>query len=81
MNTHEDHRRSGAKSISYRILSITVDSCVAYFFTRNATLSAAVVLLVNGYSTLLYYIHERIWAHIYWGRKPARLPQGNLMSK
>lgn len=65
----ERHRRTGAKSISYRILSISVDSLVAYFFTRDAALSATIVIFVNGYSTALYYLHERIWAHIEWGRK------------
>jgi uncharacterized membrane protein len=63
------HKRSGAKALSYRILSISVDSMVAYFFTQNVALSAGIVLFVNGYSTLLYYFHERIWAHIHWGRK------------
>ena len=66
---HETHKRSIIKSISYRILSISVDYIVAYFFTRDATLSLGIVVLVNGYSTLLYYSHERVWAHIHWGTK------------
>ena len=70
MNAPEQHRRSGAKPLTYRLLGISVDSCVAYFFTRDASLSAMIVLLVNGYSTLLYYLHERVWAHISWGQKP-----------
>ncbi|OGZ05946.1 MAG: hypothetical protein A2845_04050 [Candidatus Lloydbacteria bacterium RIFCSPHIGHO2_01_FULL_49_22] len=65
----EKHRRTGVKSISYRLLSISIDSAVAYFFTRDAALSAGIVIFVNGYSTALYYLHERIWAHIQWGRK------------
>lgn len=65
----ELHRRSIAKSVSYRIASIVADSFVAYFFTRNVALSAGIVIFVNGYSTLLYYLHERIWAHIHWGHQ------------
>jgi uncharacterized membrane protein len=65
----ETHPRSLAKSISYRVLSVSVDGAVAYFFTRNIILSAGIVLLVDTYSTLLYYLHERIWAHIRWGRR------------
>lgn len=64
----EKHSRSLFKSISYRIVSITADSIAAYFFTRDATLSAGIVLVVNGYSTVLYYLHERAWANIHWGR-------------
>ncbi len=66
----ELHRRSIAKSVSYRIVSITVDALVAYFFTRDVALSAGIVIFVDGYSTLLYYLHERVWAHIHWGRRP-----------
>jgi uncharacterized membrane protein len=65
----EKNRRSATKSATYRMLSLCVDSVVAYFFTRNAALSAGIVLLVNGYSTVLYYLHERVWAHIKWGRE------------
>ena len=65
----EKHSRSIVKAISYRIISITADSIVAYFFTRDALLSAGIVVLINGYSTVLYYVHERVWANIHWGRK------------
>ena len=60
----EKSHRSLIKSITYRILSITADAIVAYFFTRNAIATLGIVTLVNGYSTLLYYFHERAWAYI-----------------
>ncbi len=65
----EKHSRSVTKAISYRLLSITVDSIVAYFITRDALLSLGIVIFVNSYSTVLYYLHERVWANIHWGRK------------
>ena len=64
----EKHSRSLIKSISYRIVGITADSIAAYFFTRDIQLSATIVIFVNTYSTILYYLHERAWAHIHWGR-------------
>ncbi|MCF7815848.1 MAG: DUF2061 domain-containing protein [Candidatus Pacebacteria bacterium] len=66
---HEKHSRSVVKSVVYRTLSISADSLVAYFFTRNAIATFTIVAIVNGYSTILYYLHERIWAHITWGQK------------
>jgi len=69
MKPLEVHPRSIAKSITYRVLSLSADSGVAYFFTRDVALSAGIVILVNTYSTLLYYLHERVWAHIFWGRQ------------
>ena len=66
----ETHPRSIAKSVSYRVLSIIADYSAAYLFTRNLALSAGIVLVVDFYSTVLYYFHERIWAHVEWGRRP-----------
>ena len=65
----EAHPRSIVKSISYRVLSIAADSTAAYLFTHDVALSTGIVLFVNLYSTLLYYFHERAWAHIHWGHK------------
>jgi uncharacterized membrane protein len=65
----EKHSRSLIKSISYRLLSIAADSIAAYFFTHDAALSAGIVIVINSYSTVLYYLHERVWANIHWGRK------------
>ena len=69
MASGEKHRRSGVKAVSYRLLSITADSIAAFLFTHDVALTAGIVLFVNAYSTVLYYTHERIWAHIHWGRK------------
>lgn len=65
----EKHSRSLAKAITYRILHITCDAIIAYFFTKNIFATAGIVALVNGYSTVLYYLHERIWVHITWGKR------------
>ena len=66
----ETHNRSLAKSISYRVVSVIIDALVAYYFTHNVVLSAGIVIFVDSYSTLVYYLHERFWAHINWGRRP-----------
>lgn len=63
----EKHSRSLIKAISYRLLSITADSMAAYFFTHDAKVTVGIVVVANTYSTLLYYFHERAWAHIHWG--------------
>jgi uncharacterized membrane protein len=65
---NEKHQRSIIKSITYRILSITADAFVAYFFTKSAIATLGIVTLVNGYSTILYYFHERAWAYIPLGK-------------
>lgn len=69
MAFYEQWKRSAIKSASYRVLSITVDTMVAYFFTRDEKMTFAIVAFVNGYSTALYYIHERLWNRIHVGKE------------
>lgn len=69
LRSKELHRRSIIKSISYRLLSMAADTVAAYFFTRNVRETIGIVIIINSYSTLLYYFHERAWAHIHWGHR------------
>ena len=70
----EFHSRSIVKSVSYRVVMIMVDYIAAYFFTRDIKLSIGIVIFVETYSTILYYLHERVWAHIHWGHQSAITP-------
>lgn len=72
----EAHKRSVVKAISYRILSMTADTIAAYVITHDVAMTFGIVVFVNGYSTLLYYFHERVWAHVRWGR--TRIPEGTI---
>lgn len=76
----ETHNRSLVKSVSYRVVSVMVDAIVAYYFTRNVALSAGIVIFVDAYSTLIYYLHERAWAHIHWGRGSVPTGSGSVTS-
>ena len=68
---HEKHSRSVIKAISYRILSISVDTLFVYLITQKIELTLGIVLITNTYSTFLYYMHERIWNRLpfFRGRK------------
>ena len=61
-------RRSLAKSLSFRMVSITTDLIVIYLFTRKAALSLEIALGANITSTIMYYIHERVWNRVHWGK-------------
>lgn len=69
LRSKELHRRSIIKSISYRLLSMAADTVAAYFFTKSINETIGIVLIINSYSTILYYLHERTWAHIHWGHR------------
>lgn len=62
------HARSLIKGVSWRAVGTMDTIFIAYFFTKNS-LSA---LKIGGFEVfskiLLYYLHERIWGKLKWGR-------------
>lgn len=65
----ETATRSLVKSISYRIV-IIISVFITVLFNTNdydATFRITAIAAVTG--TILYYIHERVWSLIRWGRK------------
>lgn len=61
--------RSFVKAISYRILGTLSSFAIAYLITKNATLSGAIAFWETILKIFIYYIHERGWNMIQWGRK------------
>jgi len=64
-------RRSAVKAASYRILIVCLDSTVIYLLTGKARLAFGFMIISNIYTTVGYFIHERVWTHIKWGMDPA----------
>lgn len=65
----ESHRRSIAKAISYRLLGSGTTMFVCYLLSRDVTLSVSAGLLDTVFKTGLYFLHERMWNHIPYGRQ------------
>ena len=61
--------RSFAKALSYRIWGTVSSVAVVYVFTRDATLSANIAFWETVIKVFIYYVHERVWNKIKWGRK------------
>jgi len=60
--------RSLVKAISYRVLGSGATTTAAFIFTGDLALSGAVGLGDFVIKTIAYYVHERVWANIAWGR-------------
>ena len=61
-------KRSVAKSITFRLLVIAADTVVVYLLTHRYDTTLGVIVFTNFASTILYFIHERIWTKINWGK-------------
>ena len=67
----ESRKRSLAKSISWRILAGIITACVALFMTHKLDFAAKIGIADTTVKLLIYFLHERVWNKINYGRAPA----------
>jgi uncharacterized membrane protein len=67
----ESPSRSMAKAISYRVLGSLSTAALVFLFTSDLTVSVGAGLLDSVVKILLYFLHERVWNHISYGRPKA----------
>ena len=67
----ESRSRSLAKAVSYRILGSLSTAGLFYFFTGDLRLAAGAGVLDSIIKIVLYFLHERLWNHIPFGRPKA----------
>ncbi len=70
MKFYEDHKRSIAKSLTFRMIVLVFDFFIIITLTHQYKLALGVIFFSNISSTLLYFFHERIWNGIHWGKRP-----------
>jgi adenylylsulfate kinase len=61
--------RSAIKSVSYRLFGSSATALISYLFTHNATASLSIGLVEFCSKFGLFYIHERLWTKVNFGRK------------
>jgi uncharacterized membrane protein len=64
----ETHSRSLAKAISYRLLGSTCTGMIFFALSGQAVLSLGAGALDMVVKIGLYFLHERLWNHINFGR-------------
>jgi uncharacterized membrane protein len=65
----ETHGRSVVKAFSWRATGTLDTFLVASVITGSSKVAGGVALAEVLTKTLLYYLHERIWALIPWGKR------------
>ena len=69
MSGREAHSRSLAKAISWRVTGTLDTFVISYIITGHAMLAGSIAGTELLTKILLYYLHERAWAKIPWGRR------------
>ncbi|MEA1920611.1 MAG: adenylyl-sulfate kinase [Campylobacterota bacterium] len=65
----ETNQRSIAKGISWRILATSTTIIIVYIFFGRLDLAIAAGMIETVLKIALYWLHERAWFKIHWGRK------------
>lgn len=60
-------KRSVIKAITYRLFIMCLDFITIYVFTGKIRVAIGFMIASNIYTSLGYFLHERIWARIGWG--------------
>jgi uncharacterized membrane protein len=61
-------KRSAVKALSYRLVIVVLDFVAIYVLTGRPRVALGFMIVSNVYTTVAYFVHERVWARIEWGR-------------
>jgi uncharacterized membrane protein len=67
----DTHSRSFIKAVTYRVLGSATTAGIVFFYSGNAKVSAGAGAIDAVSKILLYFLHERAWSYIPFGRKSA----------
>jgi uncharacterized membrane protein len=76
----DKHARSIAKAISWRIFGTIITATLVFLFTGRWTISLAIGAVEFIVKSLAFYLHERAWFVIKWGRRGTELPQSDIQT-
>jgi len=64
----DTNTRSLVKTICWRITGSSATFLIAYLMIGNFAIAGTIGMIQLVSNTILYYIHERIWNKIPWGK-------------
>jgi uncharacterized membrane protein len=64
----ETHKRTVVRMITYRLSAWLLTIPIMYWLTGNLEESIGSSVLIHILLSIDYYIHERIWLKVKWGK-------------
>ncbi len=71
---HESHARTIVKSLTWRVGGLIMTVGVAWWITGKGEMAASIGLADTLVKLVVYYVHERMWLKIRFGR-PSSTPE------
>jgi uncharacterized membrane protein len=60
-------KRSVVKAVTYRAFVMILDFTAIKLFTGSTNVAGGFVIVSNIYTTVAYFVHERLWLKVKWG--------------
>ena len=70
MNNRASRKRSIIKAVTYRSIIVCLDFLAVYLLTGKVATATTFMIVSNIYTSVGYFLHERVWAKISWGMEP-----------
>ncbi len=67
----ETHQRSLAKAVSWRLTGSVDTFILSYLVTGSGKMAGTISAIEVFTKIALFYVHERVWARLPWGRNAA----------
>lgn len=64
----DTNSRSIAKTISWRLTGSFSTFMISYLILGSFSIAGSIAVIQIVANTLLYYLHERVWNKVNWGR-------------
>jgi uncharacterized membrane protein len=68
MHEHETHKRSLAKSITWRVVATIITFVIVILYTGRIDWAIGLSFLDLVLKFIGYYAHERVWDRMEWGK-------------
>jgi uncharacterized membrane protein len=77
----ERHKRSIVKALSWRVLATFSTMLIVFVFTKKPVLSLEIGIADFCFKLFIYYLHERVWVKVPWGKSKHPLEDLKIKSK
>jgi uncharacterized membrane protein len=64
----ETNKRAIAKAFCWQAVGLIVMTLIGYIFTGSASEGGALALTSATIGLVSYFLHEKLWARVRWGR-------------
>ncbi|MFT6676154.1 MAG: putative membrane protein [Sulfitobacter sp.] len=61
-------KRTIAKALTWQIIGLIMMTLIGYVSTGSIAAAGGIVIASFSSGTVTYFLHERIWARVNWGR-------------